>query len=266
MSAVLDAQSSPPFVTVVLPAYNEQSDLPLLIDRVAKQLYKLANPFRILVVDDGSQDMTRAVALHRAQYWPVDVISHASNMGLGGAIRTGLKSAASTGGFIVTMDADNSHDPALIPEMLARLEEGADVVIASRFQKGGKVVGVPWHRRFLSAGASVLFRATAGVKGVRDYSSGYRAYRADVIRQAQECYDGNLVSERGFACMFEILMKLCRVDATFAEVPLVLRYDQKLGESKLCISKTIGRYAVVAWNELLRPYRGARRMKLARAS
>ncbi|MGA9115212.1 MAG: glycosyltransferase [Bacteroidota bacterium] len=232
-------------ITVVLPAFNEEKNLPPLIDRIGAALSCLDSPFRILVVDDGSTDGTADAARSAALSLPVELIRHPRNLGLGAAMRTGFASARSGGGSVVTMDADNSHDPILIPRMIRLLEEGHDVVIASRFRTGGREIGVPPHRRVLSHAAGGMMRILVRYPGVRDYSCGYRAYGAGVLSRLAERFGENFVREQGFACMFEILLKLKAVGARATEVPLVLRYDLKRGASKMRVGRTMLRYTAL---------------------
>jgi dolichol-phosphate mannosyltransferase len=178
----------------------------------------------------------------RAAFIPVEVLRHESNRGLGETIRDGLREAAavcSERDIIVVMDADNTHLPGLIRAMTRRIQEGADVVIASRFRSGADVRGVPLHRRLLSRGASWILRATFPIHGVRDYTCGYRAYRAPVLALAFERYGEEFINEDGFQCMVDILLKLRTLDVVFAEVPLILRYDQKAGASKMRVMSTV---------------------------
>ena len=100
-----------------------------------------------------------------------------------------------------------------------------DVVIASRFQPGAKVVGVPASRMVYSIGAKWMFQTLFPIRGVRDYTCGYRAYRSEVIRRAYERYGDSFVSEPSFACMPDVLWKVSRLDVTMAEVPLLLFYE-----------------------------------------
>jgi dolichol-phosphate mannosyltransferase len=122
--------------------------------------------------------------------------------------------------------------------MVRGIREGNDVVIASRFQPGAHVRGVPLHRRALSRVGSLLFRVAFPTPGVRDFTSGYRAYRAGVVSEAFETYGGEFVAESGFSCMVDILLKLRKLDAIIGEVPLVLRYDMKYGASKMLVLRT----------------------------
>jgi dolichol-phosphate mannosyltransferase len=137
------------------------------------------------------------------------------------------------------MDSDNTHSPGLIAAMVRGIREGNDVVIASRFRPGARVMGVPFYRRVLSRAGSWVFRVTFPTKNVRDYTSGYRAYRADVLKRAFDTYGEQFVAESGFSCMVDILLKLRRMGAIVNELPLILRYDFKYGISKMMVVTTI---------------------------
>jgi dolichol-phosphate mannosyltransferase len=233
-------------LSIVLPAYNEVDDLPDLLDRIGRTMTPYGKCYQFVVVDDGSVDGTAEVAEAAGARLPVKVVRHRRNGGLGRALRTGLLTAMREGEFIVTMDADNSHDPELIPLMIERLELGHDLVVASRFQEGGQEVGVGLHRRALSHTASQILRRMFPLQGVRDYSSGYRAYRSELIQRLVDEYgEERFIEETGFACMLEALLKVGARKARMAEVPLVLRYDRKQGTSKMRIMGTVRRYGVL---------------------
>lgn len=232
-------------VIAVLPAYNEAASLRELLPKF-RDLFRGSNlRGTIVLVDDGSVDGTAATAASFAgEGLEIVVEQHAVNMGLGATIRDGITKAlslASDDDVLVAMDADNSHPPSLIPMMLAKIDAGADVVIASRYQPGADVVGLsPW-RRHLSNGAGLLMRTLFPFPGVRDYTCGFRAYRAAPLRAAIEAAPGTFFDQEGFQCMFDILVKLGRRGLKFDEVPLVLRYDEKKGASKMRVGRTIRR-------------------------
>ena len=125
------------------------------------------------------------------------------------------------------------------PELQKKITQGFDVVIASRFQAGAKVHGVPPSRQLYSVAARYLFQATFPIRGVRDYTCGYRAYRAEALRQATRKYGNQLISETGFSCMADLLLKLQRLRLKMTEVPLELHYDRRGTGSKMRVARTI---------------------------
>jgi len=228
----------------VLPAYNEGAAIGAVLEALARTSRGLGAPFQAVVVDDGSSDDTPAQARSRGGLLPVTLIVHGHNQGLGAAIRDGLLTAvdlASDGDVVVTMDADDTHAPAAIAAMIEMIDRGDDVVIASRYRAGSESTGVPPGRRLLSFGASLLLRGLFPTPGVRDFTCGYRAYRASALRRAVALYRKDFITQDGFQCMVDILLKLRRMDLRFGEVPLVLRYDRKPGKSKMKVGRTIWR-------------------------
>ncbi len=229
-------------VIVVLPAYNEQENLPGLLDNLAEALADASLDFEIVVVDDGSSDSTPNILDRQATQLPLRVQRHERNQGLGATIRDGLYFANKIAGakdVVLTMDADETHTPGLILRMVRMIKEGHDVVIASRYQPGARVIGLSWHRRVISSAASTLMRVLFPTPGVRDYTCGYRAYRGEVLSRAIAAYGDRFVDQEGFQCMVDILLKLRRMpNVVIGEVPLILRYDLKKGESKMRLFRT----------------------------
>jgi dolichol-phosphate mannosyltransferase len=241
-SVALAKQVDEPVVWIVLPAYNEQEALSPLLDAIQQALEPARVHYSVIVVDDGSRDNTAGVVGEASFRMPVELVAHDMNRGLAAALRTGLSEALGRSGpddVIVTMDCDNTHPPRLIPGMLAKLRGGRDVVIASRFQPGAQVTGVPRLRNFYSLGARWLFQILFPIKGVRDYTCGYRAYRASCLGAASERFGEKLISETGFSCMADLLLKLRQLDVEMAEVPLDLHYENRGGGSKMRVLRTI---------------------------
>lgn len=239
---------------VVLPAYDEEASLPGLLTRLAATAR--TEQLVVWVIDDGSADRTAAVADAGVPGLDVRLVRHGRNRGLGAAVQTGLRAAlaaADPNDFVVVMDADDTHDPALIRALRDGLDGGADIVICSRFVRGGDDSTAPAFRRALSRGAAVLFRRVLQLDGVHDFTSGYRAYSVEVLGKAAKHWGERLVEERGFACMVELLLKLRHFDPVVAEVPLVLQYDRKQSPSKLRLRRTIGQYVRLLLRDRLAP-------------
>lgn len=232
-------------IYLLLPAYNEEKAIGELIERVINLKKSSDLYFSILVVDDGSTDNTVSTLKYFKKDIPLEIISHKENKGLGEALKSGilyLLPRLKDDDIVVTMDADNTHDPSLISVMVDQIFKGYDVIIASRFNEGGKEIGVPDIRKSFSKGAKLIFTFLFPISNVRDYTSGYRAYKSTILKKLFDRYGNDIIEESGFVCMVELLLKLKKLGARMDEVPLVLRYDFKKGKTKMKIVRTIFRY------------------------
>ncbi len=234
-------------VAIVLPAFNEEKDLPALLSRIQETLTSQSFRYQVIVVDDGSKDRTSEIALEAAKTMPVTLIQHEVNKGLGMGIQTGLTAAMKVADAVVVMDADNTHDPIYVMDMVSQLESSeVQLVIASRYQPGSVIVGLSAFRKGLSLGCFLLMKTLVPFKNVRDYSTGFRCYDSALLQRMAMVYgETKLVEESGFVCMLEVLLKLRAIGAKATEIPYTLRYDLKTGVSKLRIWKTLKRYLFV---------------------
>ncbi|MCD6327935.1 glycosyltransferase [bacterium] len=234
---------------IVLPALNEGENLSRLLPEIASCLTSAQLEFEILIVDDGSTDDTADVAREFSNSAPVKLLVHRSNEGLGKALLTGLRAAAESceeTDVILTLDADGSHIPAYFTPLVERLFEGFDIAVASRWARSASVLGVPAFRMALSKAACVLMSFLFPVEGLRDYTCGFRAYRAEIILRGLQEYGERLIEHRDFSCGTELLLKLVAVGARVAEIPFELRYDRKIGKSKLKILRALyGYYCLI---------------------
>jgi dolichol-phosphate mannosyltransferase len=236
---------------IVLPAFNEEGNVAQLlrdIGHTLRELMPMSNVVAV-VIDDGSQDGTSALVKSlqttlpsELTHFEIVLLTHVENKGLAEAIKTGLLyciDSSSPGDIILTMDCDNSHTPGLIPRLARRVFEGYDVVIASRYVPGARIVGLSLGRRALSSIASAIFRTIFPIPGVRDYTCGFRAYRAELLKELFRLHP-DTISETGFSVMIDILLKVYHFDSglAFGEVPLLLRYDKKQGVSKMNVRRT----------------------------
>lgn len=229
-------------VLITLPAYNEGPGIRQVLESIASSMKANNLEYRVVVVDDGSTDETAEIVKTIMGQFSVELIQHENNEGLGRALKTCLNYAAEKSSFqdiVITMDADNTHSPELITKMIHMIKDGYDVVIASRFLPESRVMGLSLLRKFLSWSGSLTFRIFFPTKGLRDFTCGFRAYRAKVLKQAFYIYGDLFVNKTGFSCTVDILLKLRRLNILFSEVPLILRYDYKFSKSKMNVSKTI---------------------------
>lgn len=209
---------------VVTPTYNEVANLAEVVERT----FDSGAEIDLLVVDDRSPDGTGLLAAALARDRPgMHVLHRDRKRGLGSAYRAGLGWGLDRGyEVLLEMDADLSHHPGDLPRLLAAAER-ADVVIGSRYVPGGAVVNWPWHRRALSLAGNRYVRAVTGL-GVRDATSGYRAYRRAVL----EAIDLRHLSSDGYAFQVETALRAWRAGFVIQEVPITF-VERRLGASKI---------------------------------
>ena len=234
-------------IFVFLPAYNEEVALPRLVEKCNIEIRKTSEPYKIVVLDDGSSDRTLEVVRDLAKKYPIEAMRHEKNIGLGQTMIDGLRHCAevsSDGDLVVTLDCDDTHEPKYIPAAVEKIKEGHDVVVLSRYQQGGGERGLSPFKSFLSRGAGFFLKLFFPIRGVREYSCGYRVFRAEALKKAFERFGKDFVrlADRGFVVTPEILIKMRMLGARIAEVPFVLQYDQKPGQSKNRPFKTITGY------------------------
>jgi len=234
-------------IFILLPAYNEGKGIAELIRDIDRDLKELEKDYLIFLIDDGSADGTAERAEEASKNTALKVIRHPENQGLGRALHTGFTEALKAGGeddIAITMDADNTHPPRYILELVNKIHEGYDLVIAGRFLEGAAEEGVPFIRFFLSRLSNAWYRIILPIRGVRDFTCGYRAYRLALLHGAYERYGERFIEEDGFTCMFEILTKVRRLAPRICQIPFRLRYDLKKDQSKMPVLRSILRSAV----------------------
>lgn len=212
-------------VTVVVPTYNEAGN----IARLCREVRLAVPDANLLIVDDASPDGTADVAEAASDsLGQIAVLRRAGKTGLGAAYRAGLRAAIDGGAEIcVQMDADLSHDPAVLPALIANATHGADLAIGSRYVPGGLTENWPRRRRMLSRWGN---RYAAGVLGlaVNDATAGYRAYRTDAL----ERMEFDTVKAEGYGFQVEMTYRLVRIGGKVVEFPITFR-DRTAGDSKM---------------------------------
>lgn len=230
-------------IFLAIPAYNEEQNIGRLFERILSA-WRPPGPYQVILVDDGSTDRTAAIAASYQDRLPLTIVSHSPNQGVGQAFRTAFDTALKLGGpgdTLVMLEADNTSDLGILNAMLARVREGYDLALASCYMPGGGIDGTTWLRLLLSEAANMLLRLAFPI-GVYTYSSFYRAYRLEALRQARQAYGQQLIEEQGFVCAVEVLVKLDRLGMRIAEVPMVLRSTERQGASKMKVLRTVNRY------------------------
>jgi dolichol-phosphate mannosyltransferase len=222
---VIEPRANQPSVGVVVPTYNERPNIEALILGVLA----LGPGYRVVVVDDGSPDGTGALADALAVAYPerVDVIHRAVKGGLGPAYIAGFRRALELApDLIAQMDADLSHDPAVLPRLVAATRD-ADLVIGSRYVPGGGTTGWPLWRRLMSRMGGSYASAVLGAP-VGDLTSGFKVWRPSTLESIG--IDG--MRSDGYAFTIEATWRALRQGARVTEVPIIFT-DRVAGASKL---------------------------------
>jgi glycosyltransferase involved in cell wall biosynthesis len=215
---------------VILPTYNERGDIRTLLGALLDH-----KGIHVLVIDDASPDGTaeivREIAAHRNN---LHLIERDRKLGLGSAYARGFAWANGRDQFsaICTMDSDHSHDPSVIPALLAELEN-ADLVIGSRYTTGGSIRNWSRTRMAVSWLANTIARCSVG-GGIRDCTSGYRIYSADLLRKLGRKH----YRSHGFSMLVELLHEAVREKARVAEHPIIFT-DRSQGKSKMRLGEIV---------------------------
>lgn len=212
-------------VCVCIPTYNELENIELIVGRV-RSAVPAAD---VLVLDDNSPDGTGRLADDMAaRDAQVHVMHRTEKAGLGAAYVAGFGWALEHGyDVVVEMDADGSHQPEQLPRLLAGIEDGADLVLGSRYVPGGDVVNWPAHRLLLSRGGNAYTRFMLRLP-LRDATGGYRAYRATLLRKL----DLGAIASEGYCFQVDLAWQAYSLGASVVEVPITF-IERERGESKM---------------------------------
>lgn len=240
---------------VVLPTYDERENL----EPIAHAILEALPQAQLLVVDDSSPDGTGELADALAAREPrVSVLHRATKEGLGAAYRDGFRRALDNPAVqaVVQMDADFSHDPAVLPAMLARLMRDADLVLGTRYMPGGSTVGWPWYRKLISR-SGTLFARTVLLLPYRDLTGGYKAWRRELLESIRM----REASASGYGFQVEMTWWAHRRGATIVEVPIVFR-EREHGQSKMrgsIVREAFGMVLGLRWHAIRSGWRHADR-------
>jgi dolichol-phosphate mannosyltransferase len=224
---------------VVTPTYQESENIVEFLHRVRAA----APEADILVVDDNSPDGTADLAEKiNAELGHIEVLRRPAKIGIGAAVRAGFDLAIDRGyDIVVQIDADLSHDPAALPTLLAEIENGADAAIGSRYVPGGSIPHWPWYRRAVSKWGNRYATLVLGIP-IRDATSGYRAFRTDVLKAAG--YEQ--VCSKGYGFQIELCYRVWQYSDRIAQVPIAFT-DRVRGQSKMSLSVGAEELGLVTW-------------------
>jgi dolichol-phosphate mannosyltransferase len=212
-------------VLTIIPTYNELESLPKTLGRLRAAVPESD----VLVVDDNSPDGTGQLADSiAAEDKQVHVLHRKGKEGLGAAYIAGFKWGMAAGyDVLVEMDADGSHKPEQLPELLKAVEDGADLAVGSRWVSGGKAVNWPAHRQLISRGGSFYSRTLLGLP-LKDLTGGFNAFRASTLRTI----DLDLVESKGYGFQVDLKWRTAKAGLTIREVPITF-VEREFGTSKM---------------------------------
>lgn len=229
---------------IVIPFLNESENLSGLANDLRNFMNKHLSHFteiKIILINDGSVDDSVQIIKSCFQGLHYEIINHSHNKGPGAAFQSGFNkiiSKMSSEDYVLTLEADNTSNLGIVPEMISRSCDGYDVVLASPYIYGGTIMNTPFHRRILSFFANLFLRELLGLRGIFTISSFFRLYKGGALKNLYVVYGDCLIEKDGFEGKVEILMKLVFQKTRISEVPLILDTSRRKGRSKMKVIKT----------------------------
>jgi dolichol-phosphate mannosyltransferase len=224
---------------IISPTYNEVANIPILVERIKQNVEKAKIKTILVVVDDGSPDgtgdaVTAISSQVQSEYLTVELLQRGAKLGFASAYLDGIRKLQSDVEFVMTMDADLSHQQKYIPDFLTKAEsQNLDVVNGSRYMQGGGIQNWGWHRIILSRWAA-FYCGVMLWSNLSDFSSGYNLYRTSFLKN----FDLNQIKAAGFFFLIEMRYKLIKAGAKVGEVPIVF-CDREFGQPKMSIKYMI---------------------------
>lgn len=240
-------------ILFITPVYNEEKNIAELLVNMKNKMSDLGYNYKIIIVNDGSTDDTVRIIKSYNSHIPVYLHEYYPNQGVGRAFLEGFRialSLAQEDDIIVTQEGDNTSDLSILPEMINKINQGFDIVLASCYAPRGGIVGSSFYRLLFSKAANALLKVFFPIKEVRTFSSFYRVYRASSLKDIFCQYGDSMIERRGFECMVEFLIKLKRWGhLKISEVPMLLDTTKRKDKSKMHVFKTIRGYLLIIFKE-----------------
>lgn len=238
----------------LIPAYNEEKSIAITLNELQKVMREMNTPYKIIVIDDGSSDDTKEVLKKF-----MDTNSHITavhfpqNQGVGIAIATAFAKALEElkdDDILILLEADRTTPPQIIPQFVAKIKDGYQIVIASRYGQGGGFSGFPPIRFLISLLANKLLKFLFSYPQISDYTIFFRAYKGEIIKRAKIKFGEKFIDQKGFAANAEILLKLLTFKPTITEIGFTYPYSLKKSESKLKVLPVCVEYILLIFKML----------------
>jgi dolichol-phosphate mannosyltransferase len=244
-------------IKIILCAYNEEQNLRKLLTDLTQQLKLLQREFEIIFCLDGSSDNSEAVIAEFNKNHKITILAKENTRGLGLAYKKiflyVLKNLNDED-LIISLDADNTHNPIQIQEMVNQFQEKSlDFLVASRFFEKSLISSFPFHRKLISKSTSMILQILFGAKNINqknilDYTSGYRIYKGKTLHKIYEKYQDNFITEPEFTYTCELLIKISKLSMRLDEVSILYDYHKKIGASKMRILQNSYRLFLMIFN------------------
>ena len=226
----------------MFPSYNEEENLVKLLPDLCAFLEGEIKEYTIILIDDGSIDSTAKIKEMLDKTLPIRIVSHDKNKGIGQVFRTGfseINRLSNENDSMMILEADGTSDYKLMPEMHNKLNAGSDIVIASRYVKGGAYKNFPRKRHLISLIGNMILGLAFPHGKIKDYTIFYRGYRMDLIKKALSTFGNKFITSGTFLANTEVLLNLTKLTNKITEVPFIYSYDLKIGKSKMPLLKTL---------------------------
>ena len=239
---------------ILFCAFNEAQNLEKLLVNLNHELRLLQRDFEIIVCLDGSSDNSQKILENFQKFHPLKILPLKNQRGLGLAYKRLFEEViknSDDSDLVISLDADNTHDPEQIATMIAHFEANSlDLLIASRFCNHSIIADFPPHRRFITKTTSLLLQNFFAVKKIsgeklQDYTSGFRIYKSAQLKKLYEIKKDQFITEPEFTYTCELLIKLSRINSRLDEIAISYDYGKKNGKSKLRILRNFWRLIVM---------------------
>lgn len=241
-------------IKVLLCCLNESQNLKKLLVNLGHEMQLLQRKFEIFICLDGTVDNSLKIISEFQKFHEIRILPQLNQRGLGLAYKrlflAAIKNSADDD-LIISLDADNTHNPEQIAEMIEHFQKNSlDFLVASRFCNNSVMSDFPLHRQLISKFTSILLQKIFSVKKIsgemlRDYTSGYRIYKAEKLKQLFALEKDRFITEPEFTYTAELLIKLSRLGIRIDEIAISYDYGNKIGKSKLRISRNFYRLIIM---------------------
>lgn len=241
-------------IKIIFCALNEAQNLKKLLVNISHEIQTTSHDFEIIACLDGSNDESFDLLTAFQKFHPIKILPLKNERGLGLAYKRLLLDVirnSDDDDLIISLDADNTHNPEQIHEMLEHFQtNNLDLLVASRFCDKSIMENFPFHRKLISKSISILFQILFSVKNIsgsklQDFTSGYRIYKAQKLKELYKIHQNKFVTEPEFTYTCELLIKLSRINCRIDELPISYDYGEKIGDSKLRIMRNFYRLMIL---------------------